>query len=442
VRARPGDRVAHVLAGVALLVSALTLDPLLQRPFAIGKLQTVGIVLALALVAVGGFLREGRLAHLGAGACASFVALVVCLGSFELFFRAIGHDFLDWKKRQEQIAPFFVLPDEPIGDGLFKRRGPTSWTGQVLFTRLQQLGIQPNPYADEPTITVTYDAEGFRNPPDLQDWDIVVAGDSFTELGHLPQEALSTSVLARALGRRVKNLGASACATLTQLAYLERYGVAASTRDALLVFFEGNDLRELEQEFYAREVWRKTGESPFARPGPQTSLIVGLVEGLRRLRGQGRAVDVTDALFEGRSGKIPVTVMQTPTALATWTSEEQGRFASVLQRYAAFAADHHLRPWLVYLPCKLRVQREHLTFLARAKQRLSHWTPDELPHAVGEICAARGIFFVDATPALRAEAEASGELLYSSIYDTHLDARGAEVVGQAMARAIGSSSRP
>ena len=56
-------------------------------------------------------------------------------------------------------------------------------------------------------ITVQYDEAGFRNPAGMLDWDIAVAGDSFTELGYLRHEDLFTTVLGQILDARVLNLG-------------------------------------------------------------------------------------------------------------------------------------------------------------------------------------------------------------------------------------------
>jgi len=44
--------------------------------------------------------------------------------------------------------------------------------------------------------------------------------------------------------------------------------------------------------------------------------------------------------------------------------------------------------------------------------------------------------------ALLAEAEASGELLYNSVYDTHWNARGAEIAGKELARALREADVP
>jgi hypothetical protein len=41
-------------------------------------------------------------------------------------------------------------------------------------------------------LEAAYDRDGFRNP-DLEDWQVVVIGDSLTEQGYLPEEDLFTS---------------------------------------------------------------------------------------------------------------------------------------------------------------------------------------------------------------------------------------------------------
>ncbi len=432
---RTGSWLPFALAGIVVSGLALGIDPLLGRPFLFGSRAGLSLLLAALVLFAGALLRPGRLQRLASGFCCSFLGFVIALGSAEILFRAAGHDFLSWEERKKLIPPFFRLPDEPFAEGLFKRRGPDRWSGQVLRERVRQLGIVPDPYADEEPITVTYDADGFRNPDGLVDWDVVVAGDSFTELGYLPYEALSTSVLARELGLRVKNLGVCATSTLSQLAFLERFGVAKSTRHAFVVFFEGNDLLELHKEFAVVDGWRATGTSSVVRPGPNTSLIRFLAKKLPQFVWRG-SVDVMDAVFVGSSGDVPLTVMQAPPDPDSMPGEWKAELQEALDRYVALARGHGLEPWLAYVPCKLHVHRERLRFNDRAEPNVKRWKPNDLPGFVTALCAARGIGCVDTTPGLRAEAEASGGLLYNTIYDTHLNARGAEIVGKELARAL------
>jgi hypothetical protein len=70
-------------------------------------------------------------------------------------------------------------------------------------------GLHSNGGLDEAVSTIRYDGDGFRNPQDLDDWDLVVIGDSIVESGYLPYDALLTTQLGRLLDARVKNGGVS-----------------------------------------------------------------------------------------------------------------------------------------------------------------------------------------------------------------------------------------
>lgn len=182
--------------------------------------------------------------------CLILLSLLVSLAVGGVFLRSIDFDFASGEDRAwRQVPIFFRVPMASSGETFFKRHGPEQWTGQVLNTRLKQVGVLPNPYANEPVITVAYDRNGFRNPEPMTDWAIAVAGDSFTELGYLPDEQLFTSILARILNVSVKNLGASYTGPLTQLSYLNDYGIAARTKHTIIVFYESNDLKDLGDEY-------------------------------------------------------------------------------------------------------------------------------------------------------------------------------------------------
>src|SRR5678815_4827611 len=126
------------------------------------------------------------------------LAAVLAIG--ELTFRAIHYDFGRLDKRHHEIPIYYRLATVHAGDGILRRPGPMSWTGQVLRAYMRMHGTNDAPYANEPSITVDYDAQGFRNPTNLVDWDVAVAGDSFVELGYLPYEGLFTTLAGKQLG--------------------------------------------------------------------------------------------------------------------------------------------------------------------------------------------------------------------------------------------------
>ena len=171
----------------------------------------------------------------------ALVAFATAWGMAEITFRLFGYDFDRVIQKLERVLIFYRDPSEPFGEGWYKRSGNQSWTGQPIRTQMIELSYPKDWYADEPVITVEYDADGFRNPSNMRDWFLVVVGDSFTELGNLPQSALFTTILSQHLGKPVRNLGVSRTGTYTQIAYLRKFGKAPSTRHAVCVFFEGND---------------------------------------------------------------------------------------------------------------------------------------------------------------------------------------------------------
>jgi hypothetical protein len=330
---------------------------------------------------------------------------------------------------------FYRLPDDPVGEVYFRRRGPASWAGRPLHDGLELASGRPAAsYRDEAPVTVAYDAEGFRNPPGPADWEVVVAGDSFVELGHLPDEDLFTTRYGRLAGVRVRNLGAAGAAADTERWYLAAYGRAPSARHAVLAFFEGNDVAELVRERRALERWRRTGEREERGPGDPFSILGAA---WRRAAGAYRVLRVRRAIDEGvrfdaAGGPVPVTLDYAPPGRAGLTAEERGLLEDAIAQWGATARGLGMVPWVLYLPCKRRALDGRLLFSPRSPRRLREWRPGDLPAFVGELCARHGLRFIDATPALAAEA-ARGRLAFNPVWDTHLNALGAAVVAQVMA---------
>lgn len=94
------------------------------------------------------------------------------------------------------------------------------------------------------------DEHGFNNPSGLwppQPIDLLLIGDSFCHGGCVPPGDDVGSVL-RASGQRVLNLGYSAEGPLLELATLREYGPAIKPKKVFWLYFEGNDLDDLERE--------------------------------------------------------------------------------------------------------------------------------------------------------------------------------------------------
>jgi len=424
----------HALLGAAIVAAAVSIDRVLGIPPAWGTLQTAGVVAGLA-VAAAGLVLGGRALRVSSSLCVAGLATLVAVAGVEVLGRALGHDFGNGEAAFLAIPPYFRQPTVPFGEASFRRRGPQTWTGRVLFTRLEQIRMEPNPYADEPVVTVAYDDEGFRNPPDLADWEVAVVGDSFTEAGYLPYEDLFTTVMAERLGVAVKNLGVSMTGSLSQAAYLEHFGIAPSTRHAVIVFFE-NDPLETSLELAALKRARETGRRDLREIERQTSFLRALYDGL--VGDRRKVIRHSHATFGPE--RIPVSTYFAPKGPDEIEPElfeqiDEG-LNLAFSELARISEEHGLTPWLVFMPCKARTHYGQLEFSERAEERVSSWEPSDLPEYVRGLAAAHGLRFLDLTPVLTREAHASGKLLYNSMYDMHLNARGSHLVGEVLAEML------
>jgi len=375
----------------------------------------------------------------------ALVATATTLLAAEALFRALDWDFSGERAAQSAHPIFYRLPSEPLGPVFFRRPGPDTWVGNVLSQgfRAQWGDRAADPFPNEPVVRVDYDRDGFRNPDDLAAWEIAVMGDSFTELGQLAWEDLFTTELARRLGLRVKNLGASFTGPLSHRLFLERFGASPALEHALLVFFEGNDLEDLGHERAAFRRWRRTGVRPRRSIVPQTSLF-------RHLQGRLAArpapqeepawsdlLEIRKAYFASEAGEIPVTLNDTPPG-RDGVPQPQA-FTRALAAFAGTARRLGATPWLVYMPCKRRALHGHLRFGERTEPDLVEWTPTDLPDFVREQAEGLGMSFVDLTPALLAEA-ARGRLLYNPVWDTHLNRAGSHRVARELAEALSAAA--
>jgi lysophospholipase L1-like esterase len=421
---------AGLLAGAAGAVGAL---PDIVTHW--WRLQNPLLAAAAALALAAALPPQSGLARFSRRVCVLASAAILGLTAIETFFRSARFDFRRQADALERTPPFYRKPTLPCGTVFFRREGPLEWTGQPLRGVLRALQLEADACADEPPVRVRYDAFGFRNHPRPEAWEIAVAGDSFTELGYLQDEDLFTTRLAARLGCRVLNLGASNTGPLTHLTYLAEFGHSPATRDAMIVFYEGNDWADLAHESAAEQRFRATGRRPTREIRPQTSFLRALGEWVRAgSRPAAPAPLPVDAWFLARTGRVAVTLGPPPLAWQDLPPATRDAFEDFLRRLADWAQARAVRPWLAFMPVKQRVWHGRLEFAPAATPEMRRWQPTDAPARLADACARHGIRFVDLTPALEADTRAHGEPVFNTLYDTHLNARGARVVAEALAR--------
>ena len=282
-------------------------------------------------------------------------------------------------------------------------------------------------------ITVKYNNLGFRQEEGFTDWDLAVAGDSFTEMGILPYHQVPTTVLGKILNLRVANFGVAVTGPLTHLSYLRAFGIAPSTRRVMIIFFEGNDLFDLDTEFIALENFRKNKRRPYRRFKKQSSMIKAIMAPFNRPQTKESGDRIT-ATFKSSVNDIPISLDYLPPGakdLSPLTFQELNYFFA---QYAEFAREKGVEAWLVYMPCKIRAVYGQIEFLANAPNEQREWQPTDLPETIAALSRDHGIRFINVSPALIGASKNGRTLLYNPFYDTHVNAAGAQVIAEEIVR--------
>lgn len=362
----------------------------------------------------------------------SVAIFVVFVGFVEFTCRSIEYDFAQKERRIEGYPIYFRHARQPTGEVFFKRKGPDLWEGQVIRTAMLQQGIDSDAYSDERSKRITYDQDGFRNPNSLTNWDIAVAGDSFTELGYLDYQELPTTVAMRRLGTPIRNLGVCHTGMFSQIHYIEEFGDSPDLKHGLIVFYEGNDVTDTETEYMQLRRFRRTGERPKREVVPQSSLIraiISLFQGGDRYSPK----QTPDAYFLAADGeKIPITLAWLATDPSELTNAQKKAMDVAFRTWADTAKEMEIKPWIVFVPTKLRVLFGHLEFDPRADPKFAAWKPDAFPSWIESLSVKHGIGFIDATPALVEELH-EGKLPYNGFFDPHLSSSGSRAIGEVIA---------
>lgn len=279
-----------------------------------------------------------------------------------------------------------------------------------------------------------YDQHGFRNDEDVDRAEVVVVGDSYVESPMLPNSALLTTALEKSLGIPVVNLGISGYGPEQELIVLKRYALKLQPKTIVWLFFEGNDLLQLDPEEQDSEV---------ALPDPGTrydkywmrSLTRNLLV-LSKSAARGCVPHQTYLQYRGTfqeaGGKrTEMFFWEKPMPLKATDRLRLERFQAILAEAHELCRQQGIRLVVAFAPVSYRVHQGLANFEPLTPE-MQEWPLNNLPDELAPLLRAISpdIDFLDLTHPLRAAA-AAGVLTYLPD-DTHWSAEGQRVAGQAL----------
>jgi hypothetical protein len=285
-----------------------------------------------------------------------------------------------------------------------------------------------------------YDHRGFRNDKDMDRADVVVIGDSYVESPMLPGSSLLTTQLSHRLQMSVANLGISGYGPEQELVVLKRHALNLLPKTIVWVFFEGNDLYQLDpedQEVSGEPFDRAVHDDYWMRSLTRNLLLVsrkaaqGCVPHSDYLRLRGR--------FQDREGKETVLYFWEKLGELKPTDRLRlDRLRSILAEAYDLSRQRGIRLVVAFAPVKHRVHQGLQNFEPLTEE-MKEWPLNDLPNEVARMLKALtpDIEFLDLTLPLR-EAAAQGVLTYLPD-DTHWTADGQRVAAEAIHHLLADS---
>lgn len=282
---------------------------------------------------------------------------------------------------------------------------------------------------------VQYDANGFRNPKDLQKADIAVIGDSFVEADTVAEHLILTSLLANLEHTSVVNLGQIGYGPQQELEVVRRFALPLKPRVVLWMFFEGNDLRNLREYEDLTRQWAEV--SPQWHSFRQRSFLKNFTLTLSRLlspprpEGRRRGPWFANGRLASRSGELDLYFVE-PQPVTTTLLD---RAASIIASAASLFEGRFV---VAFIPEKFRVYGESCRFSAGSNAL--RWKVSEMPEQLRQSLArvSNSIEFLDLTPNLKVAA--AEELVYF-VDDGHWSPAGHRVAAAAVHRLLSRNSQ-
>ena len=344
------------------------------------------------------------------------------------------------------------------------RRRPPNQVHEIVFTDEPKTKrtfprTPPGFHAEPVKLTLTVDARGFRNTTELEQYDIVAMGDSFTEGFLVDDDESWPALLARRLGRPVYNMGVSGASPDVYLANFNAYGLELKPSIAVFLIYEGNDLqgpKRIDTSFRSTAA-RTIKTSPILLALKRLFIAyLGPINATGPLGANGDALAwLPVAVNTGGSSQQYIFERQRLMGLYVPPDrfERTGRWKQSVETFENIkrtCAENQTRLLLVYAPIKAHVvmplvrdglDAEKLRSFAALKGRR---VPDaEIFEAelfdrldakqsvLEKFCKAQSIEFLSLTPVLQ-QATAAGEQMYFT-YDDHWTPPGHAAVADAIA---------
>lgn len=218
----------------------------LQRPVLLGRFSQghFGALLLLTPIAwaLAGALWSKlpighALANFGIGTATSLLAI--------LAITYLAHFFHQAPRYVETALPASAQQSAHLV-GSVRRRAPNQLNELVyqdIPERRRSYPAAPPGHRDV-AITLTTDANGFRNPRVDKHYDMIAVGDSFVAGSNVSDEQTWTSILGRSTGQSIYNLGVGGSGPPTYLSNFVFWGLDFAPRVALFMIYEGNDFKE------------------------------------------------------------------------------------------------------------------------------------------------------------------------------------------------------
>ncbi|WP_457584450.1 SGNH/GDSL hydrolase family protein [Ensifer canadensis] len=283
---------------------------------------------------------------------------------------------------------------------------------------------------DNQIIKYTADRYGFNNPDDVYDkrLDLMLLGDSFVEGFCLPPGEDLASRL-RASGFSTAGAGIRGNGPLLELATLGRFGPLFRPRHVAMVFFEGNDWENFENEL--RKPWLREALSPSAHFGTQaTAQQASLQARVIMNRNNSKPINFVDILTRTTMLRNFLALQQTFTRLGLIypkAARVMPEFRETLRRAKTLTAGWGGTFTIVYVP---RVDRFIGPFSA---DRVF----DQLRTIVTDAAAAEGIEVIDLRQAL--EGHPDPARMYAP--DSHFNREGAAFAADVISRYLETVDR-